>query len=96
MLSSCCRRLCTDLKKDSCVDGCAGWAVVLLGAARVEPLVGVLPFGSAVVAASSRIELPEDAVVDPFALEDGALALFAILAGFTSLVEPDIVLLVLF
>ena len=54
LLSSCCRRLCTDLKKDSWVDGWAGWAFVLLGAARVESLGWVLVLGREVLADSSR------------------------------------------
>ena len=70
LLSSCCRRLCTDLKKDSWVEGCAGWADVLLGAARMESLGGVLILGRVVLAASSRGRLMGGATIVLLVLEE--------------------------
>ena len=99
MLSSCCKRLCTDLKKDSWVEGCAGCAVVLLGAARVELLGGVLLFlGSEVLAASSRGRLTGGATIMLLVLEElDRLAFVEVFAFSTLPLEPgDIVVVLVF
>ena len=87
LLSSCCSRLCTDLKKDSWVDGCAGWADVLLGAARVESLGGVLFLGCEVLAASSRGRLTGGATIVLLVLE----AFVEIFTFSTLPLGPDVV-----
>jgi hypothetical protein len=88
--------LWTDLKNDSWVDGWAGWAVVLLGAARIELLVGVLLLGTDEVATSSRGRPPGGATTVLLVLEeDGRLAFVEEFALSTLLLEPGIVLLVL-
>jgi hypothetical protein len=96
LLSSCCRRLWTDLKNDSWVDGWAGWAVVLLGAARVELLVVVLLLGTDEVVASSRGRLTGSATTVLLVFEeDGRSAFVEEFAPLTLLLEPGTVLLVL-
>ena len=96
LLSSCCRRLCTDLKKDSWVEGWAGWAVVLLGAERVELLVRVLLLGGAVLAVSSRGRLTGGATIVLLVLEELERFEFVeVLTVSAVLFEADVVLLVL-
>jgi hypothetical protein len=88
--------LWTDLKNDSWVDGWAGWAVVLLGDARVELLVGVLLLGTDELAASSRGRLTGGAATVLLVLEaDGRFAFVEEFAFSTLLLEPGMVLLVL-
>ena len=58
------------MKKDSWVEGWAGCAVVPLGAARVELLVGVLLLGSEVCAASSRGRLTGGATIALLVLDE--------------------------
>jgi hypothetical protein len=97
LLSSCWRRLWTDLKKDSWVEGCAGWAVVPLGAGRVELVVGVLLFEGDMVAVSSRGRLAGGATTVLLVLgEDGRLEFVEVLAVSTLGLELNVVLLVLF
>ena len=69
LLSSCCRRLWTDLKNDSCVEGCAGGAFVPLVGGRVELVIGETLFGCGVVDVSSCCDVEVVFVV----LEDADL-----------------------
>lgn len=95
LLSSCCRRLCTDLKKDSWVEGWAGCAVVLLGAARVELLGGLPCLGSEVFAVSSRGRLTGGAtLVLLVPAELDRLAVVEVFTFSTLPLDPGVVVLV--
>lgn len=97
LLSSCCRRLCTDLKKDSWVEGWAGWAVVLLGGARVELLGGVLFLGSEVFTVSSRGRLTGGATIVLLVLEElDRLPTVEVFTLSTLPLDPGVVVLVFF